>query len=836
MSDKDKEKKSRPFGSLGQRLFGLSRSSKETKAEESANVSGMATLDAWAIAHLNITNLSQANATSGASRDNSHTSARPTVSLPPQREDQSSEERTSPSARSSITITDALRAPTAFAPLSRLNPLGSNSSRTASNASGLLDRLEINQGTTNTSRRLQGLSGAGGAEGSPFVSGNLDSPMNERASGGGRNSGIFRPRVVVPEDFIDCQTERTSNTAMSRAGTLSCMKNTPSVAGGRPFTANSGNLDSDFVIVDEPTTPFNRDLVALTQQIQEVQQRQQQLGQLIHQRRGLTDNGSSSIGDAGMHGRHHSQQLPVVNSPQDSGPSSIQQSAANSMALPTFSPPSLPLSKLPSFNHRGVSSHLAGLRQPSIKEEETPPHSNDDTKDETSPSPPPAPPPLSASAIAAAAAARVASTNAQRKGITEHLNDSKASPPPPSTAASNPSPLSAESKPSPLKPRPEVIAVPSVPPPRPPPPPPLSRTTARDLLGALIDDMHTISLPGYTVGSQIGEGGFSTVLLGIHNITKRKVAIKVVERSRLTDPLDEKNMRREMRVMRHLNGHDAVVRMYEVIETRERIYLVLEFAPCDSLLNFVRTHRKMGERDAAHALQQLASGLDFCHSREVVHRDIKLENIMMPKDERGSMKLIDFGLAAFFVPGKRLRANCGSPSYAAPEIVACREYDGPPVDVWSLGVVLFAMLSGYLPFHASGGNRKDLCKKILDGKYAAPDNLSPAAKDIIARYPPSLFFPYSTDDSPSHFPCRMLTVDPNLRITLPEVLSHPWIKSNPWIKPQVPGGLGDLGLSTYQVRVDLHRGLVYAGESTTLFLLMPFPSLPLPSPPIIVPI
>lgn len=140
-------------------------------------------------------------------------------------------------------------------------------------------------------------------------------------------------------------------------------------------------------------------------------------------------------------------------------------------------------------------------------------------------------------------------------------------------------------------------------------------------------------------------------------------------------------------------------------------------------------------------------------------RDIKLENILLDCDSR--MKLIDFGLSAFYVPGKRLRVHCGSPSYAAPEIVARKAYEGPPVDVWSLGVVLFAMVAGYLPFHASGGNKQDLCNKIMAGTYTAPDWLSAPMRDLLAR---------------------MLTVDPERRITFAEVWSHPWVRGGPaWL-------------------------------------------------------
>lgn len=122
------------------------------------------------------------------------------------------------------------------------------------------------------------------------------------------------------------------------------------------------------------------------------------------------------------------------------------------------------------------------------------------------------------------------------------------------------------------------------------------------------------------------------------------------------------------------------------------------------------------------------------------------QNILL--DEQNTLKLIDFGLAAFFQPGKTLKVHCGSPSYAAPEIVGRKHYEAAPVDVWSLGVVLFATICGFLPFHASGGNKQDLCNKILTGSFSCPDYMSPGAKDLLHR---------------------MLTVDPVKRITLDQV-------------------------------------------------------------------
>ena len=147
------------------------------------------------------------------------------------------------------------------------------------------------------------------------------------------------------------------------------------------------------------------------------------------------------------------------------------------------------------------------------------------------------------------------------------------------------------------------------------------------------------------------------------------------------------------------------------------------------------------------------------------------------------MKIIDFGLSAFFLPGKMLRVHCGSPSYAAPEIVARKQYEAEPVDVWSLGIVFFAMLSGYLPFYSNNGNKQELCDKILAGKFGMPDHVSSPAADLLHR---------------------MLHVDPSKRITFAEFWDHPWIRqASRWEAT---------GLVANAVKTDTSTGAVYADE------------------------
>ncbi|GAX80939.1 hypothetical protein CEUSTIGMA_g8374.t1 [Chlamydomonas eustigma] len=313
-----------------------------------------------------------------------------------------------------------------------------------------------------------------------------------------------------------------------------------------------------------------------------------------------------------------------------------------------------------------------------------------------------------------------------------------------------------------------------------PPSATLGKMEARMLLGSELDEAHTAALPGYSVGKVIGEGGFCKVRLGIHHLSRRKVAIKIVDKTLLADANEAKRMQREIRVMRHLT-HPCVIKLFEVVDAQNYLYLVMEHSQNGSLLDYVRARKRLTEPDAVNVLQQIVAGLMYCHSREVVHRDIKLENILLDTDDQ--MKLIDFGLSAFYLPGKKLRVHCGSPSYAAPEIVARKQYDGPPTDVWSLGVVLFACLSGFLPFHSSSGDKKELCNKIMEGKYTAPEHLTSHAKDLLSR---------------------MLTVDPSKRTTFEGVLSHPWVRQA--VKWDLPNS------TAYMVKVEPTTGAVYADE------------------------
>ena len=262
-------------------------------------------------------------------------------------------------------------------------------------------------------------------------------------------------------------------------------------------------------------------------------------------------------------------------------------------------------------------------------------------------------------------------------------------------------------------------------------------------------------LPGYNLGKIVGEGGFCKVRLGVHQVTGAKTAVKLVDKDKLTAENDKRRVGREIRVLKRL-AHEHVIRLFDVVDSPKIVYVVMEYADGGSLLDYVRARKKLSEKEAARFFHQLCRALEHCHQHGIVHRDVKLENVLLDAGE--NVKLIDFGLSAVLVgDGKKLKVHCGSPSYAAPEIVARRAYDGPPVDVWSAGIVLFAMVCGYLPFHAHGGNKQELCAKIQRGVFTIPNAASEDFKALIKT---------------------VLRVDPQRRASLRQCLDSPWIRTH----------------------------------------------------------
>lgn len=226
------------------------------------------------------------------------------------------------------------------------------------------------------------------------------------------------------------------------------------------------------------------------------------------------------------------------------------------------------------------------------------------------------------------------------------------------------------------------------------------------------------------------------------------------------------SVRREIKILR-LFAHPHIIRLYEVVDTPSDIYVVMEYVRAGELFDYIVEKGRLPESEARHFFQQIVSGVEYCHRHMVVHRDLKPENLLL--DASTAVKIADFGLSNVMRDGHFLKTSCGSPNYAAPEVISGRLYAGPEVDVWSCGVILYALLCGSLPFDDE--NIPNLFKKIKAGAYSLPSHLSPGARDLIPR---------------------MLLVDPLKRITVPEIRQHPWFTLHLPRYLATPGGLDAL--------------------------------------------
>ena len=258
---------------------------------------------------------------------------------------------------------------------------------------------------------------------------------------------------------------------------------------------------------------------------------------------------------------------------------------------------------------------------------------------------------------------------------------------------------------------------------------------------------HSLSktLGDYIIKRTIGEGTFSKVKLGINKITNEKVAIKILEKSKIVEKDDLDRILREMKIITELN-HQNVIKVHEMCESNEYFLIIMEYCEGGELFNYIVENQRLSEEETAYFFYQLINGIEYIHSKGIVHRDLKPENLLL--DENKVLKIIDFGLSNFY-NGTYLSTPCGSPCYASPEMVSGKSYNGFYIDVWSTGIILFAMMCGYLPFEDPDNDI--LFKKILAGRLHYPSHLSPLAKDIMKR---------------------ILVKDPEKRIKIEEIKEH----------------------------------------------------------------
>eukprot|EP01136_Pigoraptor_vietnamica_P010156 Opistho-1_new@47449 len=259
----------------------------------------------------------------------------------------------------------------------------------------------------------------------------------------------------------------------------------------------------------------------------------------------------------------------------------------------------------------------------------------------------------------------------------------------------------------------------------------------------------------YKIGKTIGEGAFSKVKVAVHRVTGEKVAVKIISKARLKSKSKGSSsgsylshLSKDVRLLQLLE-HPNIIRLYQVIETDDEFYIFMQFAGGGEIIDYISKKGRLSEKDARVFFRQIVSAIDHCHESRVVHRDLKLENILLSADR--NVLISDFGLGRTFTDDL-CGTFCGTPLYAAPELVSGIKYPGPPADVWAMGVVLYAMVVGNPPFQAEA--LKQLYEKIKAVNYTFPDYLSEGIKDLIRK---------------------ILVKDIAQRYTVAQIREHPWL-------------------------------------------------------------
>ncbi|GMT08835.1 hypothetical protein PFISCL1PPCAC_132, partial [Pristionchus fissidentatus] len=267
----------------------------------------------------------------------------------------------------------------------------------------------------------------------------------------------------------------------------------------------------------------------------------------------------------------------------------------------------------------------------------------------------------------------------------------------------------------------------------------------------------------YKLLKTIGKGNFAKVKLAKHIPTGIEVAIKIIDKTAL-NPSSLQKLFREVKIMKQLD-HPNIVKLYQVMETEQTLYLVMEYASGGEVFDYLVAHGRMKEKEARAKFRQIVSAVQYLHQKNIIHRDLKAENLLLDSDM--NIKIADFGFSNHFAIGNKLDTFCGSPPYAAPELFQGKKYDGPEVDVWSLGVILYTLVSGSLPF--DGQNLKELRERVLRGKYRIPFYMSTDCENLLKKF---------------------LVLNPQRRGTLESVMKDRWMnigyeeeELRPYIEP-----------------------------------------------------
>ncbi|XP_065835696.1 serine/threonine-protein kinase BRSK2-like [Oscarella lobularis] len=278
-----------------------------------------------------------------------------------------------------------------------------------------------------------------------------------------------------------------------------------------------------------------------------------------------------------------------------------------------------------------------------------------------------------------------------------------------------------------------------------------------------VSDVGSRSVGPYVVGRTLGKGQTGHVKLGTHCATGQTVAIKTINKRQLSESILKK-VEREIAIMK-LIDHPHVLGLFDVYENATHLYLILEHVTGGELFDYLVQKGRLSEREARQFFRQILSAVDFCHAHCIVHRDLKPENLLLDSEKK--IKVADFGMASLQLEDDLLQTSCGSPHYACPEVIRGISYDGRKADIWSCGVILFALVVGSLPFDDRQGNLRALLEKVKVGDFYMPSGLSAPLQHLIRG---------------------MICVNANKRMTINDVMKHPWIlhTSAPDLDPEIP--------------------------------------------------
>ncbi|KAM9852805.1 serine/threonine-protein kinase SIK2 [Aulostomus maculatus] len=283
----------------------------------------------------------------------------------------------------------------------------------------------------------------------------------------------------------------------------------------------------------------------------------------------------------------------------------------------------------------------------------------------------------------------------------------------------------------------------------------------------------------YDIERTLGKGNFAVVKLARHRITKTEVAIKIIDKTQL-DAVNLEKIYREVQIMKMLD-HPHIIKLYQVMETKNMLYLVTEYAKNGEIFDYLAKHGRLSELEARRKFWQILSAVEYCHNRNIVHRDLKAENLLL--DGHMNIKIADFGFGNFFQPGEPLATWCGSPPYAAPEVFEGQQYEGPQLDIWSMGVVLYVLVCGALPF--DGPTLPVLRQRVLEGRFRIP---------------------YFMTEDCEHLIRRMLVLDPSKRLSVAQIKEHKWMAldipvQRPVLYQQPVSAEGEVGVGEYSEQV-----------------------------------